>query len=142
MNIKLIFLLSLFGLAMAVATLSFIPAVIEPLIWLVIFVICAYLIAKNCTSKYFLNGFLVSILNSVWITGAHIIFASIYFSSHPQQAAVKGSIPLLNHPRLMMLITGPIIGVISGIILGLFAFIASKIVKKKVILLENIPGNV
>jgi uncharacterized membrane protein len=30
-----------------------------------------------------------------------------------------------------MLITGPAIGVISGLILGLFAFVASKILKKK-----------
>jgi uncharacterized membrane protein len=29
-----------------------------------------------------------------------------------------------------MLITGPIIGIISGLILGLFAFIAGKIFKK------------
>jgi hypothetical protein len=30
----------------------------------------------------------------------------------------------------MMLVTGPFIGVISGLILGLFAFIASKLVKR------------
>jgi len=30
----------------------------------------------------------------------------------------------------MMLIVGPVIGVVSGLVLGLFAFIASKLVKK------------
>ena len=39
--------------------------------------------------------------------------------------------PMPNHPRLMMLITGPIVGIISGLILGLFAFIASKIITKQ-----------
>jgi uncharacterized membrane protein len=34
------------------------------------------------------------------------------------------------NPKLMMLITGPIIGLASGLILGLFAFIASRILKK------------
>ena len=138
MNWKIIFLLSLFGLAMAFLTLSVIPAVIEPLIWLAIFIICAYLIAKNCTSKYFLHGFLVSILNSVWITATHIIFVKAYFSTHSQQASVNSAIPLLNHPRLMMLIVGPIIGIISGVVLGIFAFIASKIVKKKVVAAESV----
>lgn len=32
-------------------------------------------------------------------------------------------------PRVMMAVTGPIIGLLSGLVLGLFAFIASKIVK-------------
>jgi uncharacterized membrane protein len=42
------------------------------------------------------------------------------------------NMPLESHPRLNMLITGPMIGIISGLVIGLFVFIASKIVKKKV----------
>lgn len=140
MNIKLIFQLSLFGLAMAIGTISLIPAVIEPLFWLVIFIICAYLIAKKCTGKYFLHGFLVSLVNSVWITGAHVIFIHAYFRQHLEQKDINIVIPLLNHPRLLMLITGPIVGVFSGLILGLFAVIASKLVKKNPAL-ETGAGN-
>ena len=61
MNWKLIFQLSLFGLVMAVATVFWIPSNIEPAFWLVIFLACAYLVAKNISGKYFLYGFLVSI---------------------------------------------------------------------------------
>jgi uncharacterized membrane protein len=39
--------------------------------------------------------------------------------------------PMPDSPRLMMLMTGPVVGLISGIVLGLFSFIASKIIKKK-----------
>ena len=131
MNTKLIFQLSLFGLAMAIATVFWIPSNIEPIFWVVIFIICAYLIAKKTTGKYFLHGLLVSIVNSVWITAAHIIFVSTYLSNHPQQVEMMAKMPLPTHPRIMMLITGPIIGIISGLILGLFAFVASNIVKKK-----------
>jgi len=131
MNIKLIFQLSLFGLVMALGTISLIPAVIEPIIWVVIFIICAYIIAKSCTGKYFLHGFLVSLANSVWITAAHIIFAGTYLAHHPQQVPSNVIVPLINHPRMMMLIAGPIIGAVSGVVLGLFAFAASRIVKKK-----------
>jgi hypothetical protein len=131
MNGKLIFQLSLFGLAMGIATVYFIPSDIEPLCWLVIFIVCAYLIAKNCTEKYFLTGLCVSLLNSVWITAAHIILFNTYLANHPQEAEMMAKMPMPDSPRLMMLMMGPIVGLVSGIILGLFAFVASKIVKKK-----------
>jgi len=130
MNWKLIFQLSLFGLAMAFGTVFFISSGIEPICWLIIFVICAYLIAKNCSSRYFTHGFLVSLVNSVWITAVHILFFKTYISNHPQEAEMLTKMPMPNHPRMMMLLTGPVVGAISGLVLGLFAFIASKFVKK------------
>ncbi len=131
MNWKLIFKLSLFGLAMAVATVYWIPSKIEPIFWLVIFIICAYLIATNCTGKYFLHGFLVSLVNCVWITGTHIALYATYMSNHPEMASMTANMPLQDHPKLLMLLTGPVAGIISGLVLGLFAFIASKLVKNK-----------
>lgn len=131
MNKKLIFQLSLFGLAMAFATVYFIPSNIEPFCWLVIFIVCAYFIAKNCTSKYFLHGLYVSLLNAVWITAVHILLFNTYISNHPKEAGMMTKMPMPDLPRLMMLVTGPIVGLISGLILGLFALIASKIMKKK-----------
>jgi hypothetical protein len=131
MNIKLILQLSLFGLAMAFATVYWIPSNIEPVFWLIIFIICAYIIVKKCSEKYFLNGFLVSIVNCVWITSAHIIFFSTYISKHPQEAEMLTKSPFHEFPRLMMLITGPIIGILSGLVLGLFAYLASKTIKRE-----------
>jgi uncharacterized protein YneF (UPF0154 family) len=131
MNWNLIFKLSLFGLVMAFATVYFIPSNIEPFCWLFIFIVCAYLIAKNCSSKYFLHGLLVGIANSVWITAAHILLFDKYISNHPNEAEMMTKMPLPGSPKLMMLLTGPVVGMISGLILGLFAFIASKIMKKK-----------
>lgn len=130
MNWKLIIGLSLFGLAMAVATVFVIPSKIEPAFWLVIFIACAYLIAKNAPGKFFLHGFVLSLANCVWITSAHILWFNTYIVNHPQEATMSAQMPMPAHPRLMMLITGPMIGIISGLVLGLFAFIASKIVKK------------
>ena len=131
MNRNLIFKLSLFGLAMGIATVYFIPSNIEPFCWLVIFVICAYAIAKQCSSRFFLHGFLVSILNSVWITAAHVILFQQYIAHHPDEAAMMANMPWPAHPRRMMLVTGPLVGVVSGLVLGLFAWIASKLVKKQ-----------
>src|SRR5271165_2409824 len=102
MNWKIIFQLSAFGLIMAFGTLSLIPEKIEPAFWLVIFVFCAYVIAKVCPGKYFLHGFSVSIVNCVWLTAAHIVFRHTYVANHPQMASVGASIPqaLASHPRL------------------------------------------
>lgn len=132
MNKNSIFKLSFFGLAMAFATISLIPSVIEPVCWLVIFIICAYIIAKKCNRHYFLNGFMVCLLNAVWITSAHILFFNTYMANHLDEAAMMAETPMPTHLRLMMLITGPVIGIISGLVLGMFSFVASKVLKKKI----------
>ncbi len=131
MNKKLIFRLSLFGLAMGIATVYFIPSNIEPVLWLAIFVFCAVVIAKKCKSKFFLHGFLVSMLNSVWITTIHIILYDKYIANHPEALAIMEKFPLPYSLRISMLMAGPAIGVMSGIILGLFSVIASMILKRK-----------
>lgn len=131
MNWKLIFLLSLFGLAMAILTVYVVPTKIEPIFWLTIFLFCAYMIAKQCSSKYFLHGFLVSLANCAWITVIHVLLYHPYMLNHPEMAQMNANMPLQNHPRLLMLITGPLIGVGSGLVLGLFAFVAGKLISKK-----------
>jgi len=130
MKWKLIFLLSLFGLAMAFATVFWIPTRIEPVFWLVIFIICAYLIAKYCTSQYFLHGFLVGLVNCFWITVIHAFCFHTYMANHPGMAQRMADMPMSNHPLRLMTLTGIGIGIVSGLVLGLFAFIATKLVKK------------
>src|ERR1700681_3162331 len=101
MNSKLILQLSLFGLAMGVATVFVIPSSIEPAFWLVIFVICAFVIAKRAAGRYFLHGLFVSLVNSVWITAAHIVFFDQYITNHRQEAAMMTAMPLPDSPRTM-----------------------------------------
>jgi hypothetical protein len=132
MNWKLIFQLSLFGLAMAISTVYWIPSSLEPFFWLAIFIICAYLIARNCTEKFFLHGLFVSLVNSIWITAAHILLFNTYIANHPKEAEMMANMAMPKHPRRLMLLMGPFAGLIFGLVLGLFAFIASKIWKSKV----------
>jgi len=130
MNWKLIFSLSLFGLAMAFATVYVIPISVEPYVWIVIFILCAVIIARKAPGGYFLHGLLVGIVNSIWITAVHLLLFDTYISQHTREAAQMAKISATANPRVLMAITGPVIGVISGIILGVFALIASRIVKK------------
>lgn len=129
MKWKLIGLLSLFGLAMGIATVFVIPSNIEPLCWLVIFLFCAYVIAKNSPGKHFLHGLLLGLANSVWITVAHVLLFDQYLARHAREAAMMNSMPLPASPKVIMGVTGPIVGLISGVVLGLFAFVAGKLVK-------------
>jgi hypothetical protein len=129
MNWKLIFQLSLFGLAMALATISLIPQNAEPFFWLVIFIVCAYVVAKRCQGRHFIHGFMISIFNAVWITAAHVIFAKTYLANHPQMASMNQNMPLSHHPRVLMLVFGPVFGALCGIILGAFCWVAARLMR-------------
>jgi len=131
MNWKLIFQLSLFGLAMGTATVFWIPSNIEPFFWLAIFCVCAYIIARQVPTQHFEHGLLVSIVNSVWITSAHILLFDQYAARHAQELAMMKSMPLPDSPRIMMALMGPVIGIVSGVVLGLFALAAGKLVKRQ-----------
>ncbi len=131
-NWRLILGLSIFGLVMAFATISLIPEKTEPVCWLIVFAICAYIVVMNAPGKYFLHGFLISIVNSVWITAAHVLFATAYIANHPNVAAMNAKMPMLmqQHQRTSMIIMGLPFGVIFGLVLGTFCFIVAKIKKK------------
>jgi len=132
MNWKIIVYLSLFGLLMGISTVYWIPSNIEPWLWLVIMLLCAYLIAVKAPEKFFVHGFLVCLLNCVWITGAHLILSAPYLANHPEEAVQYTQMNDKYHFTVTqaMLVFGPVIGIISGLVLGLLSFIASKIFKK------------
>src|SRR6266550_6346063 len=96
MHWRLVFGLSLFGLAMAIATVFIIPTV-----------------------------------SSIWITAAHVLLFDQYVATHAKEATMMQSMPM--SPRVMMAVTGPIVGVLPGLVLGLFAWIASKLVSKNAV---------
>ena len=128
MNWKLVLQLSLFGLAMGLGTVFAIPSNFEPIFWLVIFVICACVIAIRCAQRYFLHGLFVSLVNSVWITASHILLFDRYMAGHAPEASMMASMPLAGSPRVMMALMGPVVGLVSGCMLGLFPVVASKLV--------------
>lgn len=130
MNWKLILQLSVFGLVMGVATVFVISSSVEPFCWLVVFLISAYAIARGAPGRPFLHGVCVGLANSVWVTAAHILLVDQYLARHPREAAMMSSMPMPTHPRLMMALTGPVIGLMSGIVLGIFAVVAIRLVRQ------------
>jgi hypothetical protein len=129
MNWKLVLQLSIFGLAMGIATVFFIPSKIEPAFWLAIFLVSAYAIARASATGRFLHGLALGIANSVWITTAHIVLSAHYLANHAQEAAMMQSMPLPDSPRLMMAMMGLVAGIVSGVVIGLLALAAGLAVK-------------
>jgi len=130
LNWRLIFALSLFGVVMAVAGLFGLTRGTEPLLWLVIFIIYAICIAQYAGGKYFLHGFLVSLLNGVWIALIHFAFFPMFLSNNPDVAASFQKFPVPISLRFLNLIIGPVAGALFGIVAGLFAFVAAKLLRK------------
>ena len=102
---------------------------IEPILWLVIFIIYAVIIALRTTEKRFGHAFLVSILNGFWIAIIHSVFFATYMENNPDMADSYTDFPSFVPPRVMMLIAGPVIGVLTGLIAGFFAWRVGRLIK-------------
>ena len=134
MNLKLVLQLSLFGLIMAFATVSLIPEKLEFIFWIIIFAFVGYVLAKVGTGKYFWHGFMVSIFNSIWLVAVHLMFFDSYIAHHPDMSKMNEGVSYFaTHPRMFMLITAVPFGIFFGLFQGVFAWIASKLVKPRVV---------
>src|SRR4029078_2278228 len=131
MNWKLCVFLSILGLLVGMMTISMVPSTIEPFLWLAVFFVTAFFTAKYAPGKYFLHGFVISILNSVWVTLAHMSRYDDYVAAHPEWLQMLQSLPpgIAKDPRMLMVPVGLVSGLISGLVLGLFVWVASKFVK-------------
>lgn len=127
MNWRLIFSLSLFGFLMAFATVFLIPATIEPFFWIPIFIVSAIIVAKNAYDKFFLHGLYIGIANSLWISFIHCLLFVKYIFNNGRVSEILASLPSFAPPRVMILIYGPMLGIVAGIILGLLCLGAARI---------------
>jgi hypothetical protein len=57
------------------------------------------------------------------------VFFDQYLAGHSREAEMMKSMPFPDAGRLMMVLTGPMVGVVSGIIIGIFAVIAGKLIQ-------------
>jgi hypothetical protein len=112
---------------MSFGTVYSIPFTIEPFCWAFIFIMSAFIIAKYCTEKYFLNGLAVSIVNAIWMTIVHLIFFTAYTTNHTTEMGIIEKLVMPDEPQIVMFFTGIISGATSGLILGALSYIAANI---------------
>jgi hypothetical protein len=127
MNWGLLLRLSIFGFGMAIVTISFLPQTYEYVVWPFIFIFCAYSIAKNCDDRFFIHGFMLSIINCIYIVAFHTAFFNSYAAAHD---AAVAALPQGPNPRAMSAAFGVIAGIVSGIVQGAFCLVAAKMQKK------------
>jgi hypothetical protein len=125
MNYKLLFKLSVLGMLLAFATVYFIPSTIEPFFWAMIFTFNAFIISNKCSEKYFLSGLVLGLLNGGWTLLVHLFLFNDYVANHPEEMTQLG-----DSPKQMLIISGLVITIFSGIMQGFFTFIISKLNRK------------
>src|SRR3990172_189528 len=126
-NWKLVIGLSLLGLTIALlTTFGIITMQVEQIIWIVVLLLNSFLVAKMCNSGYFLNGFMISIANCVWITSIHVLLMDQYLANNPDYMTMLKDMWYSTRPRVMALWMGPLIGIVIGIVQGLLSLGISK----------------
>ncbi len=142
MNWIVILRLSLLGLAMALAGVFFVPANLEPLLWMAIYLYWAYAIASNTRFLRFFNGFVLGLLSSLWVTAVDDIFLARYLNRHPRAGAMVEMLHNANvsgSARHILRITGPATGIPIGFMIGMFAVIAGLMRKPRRLELPRDP---
>jgi hypothetical protein len=133
MNWKLIFLLSLPGLALSFATVYIIPNNIAIYLWIAVYVFCAFVMAKKneATQKYSSKPYwsivFVGYLMSIWIGTVHYVFFDAYVSFQPKVLEQLKNSP---EARWRLLVTNLVVGFFLSKILLILNFLAALILKK------------
>jgi hypothetical protein len=132
MNWKLILLLSLLGLALALLSVYTLSPISEFVVWIVVTIISAVVIGKYAPDKYFLHGFVLAIVNTFWVTVTQVTLFYTYIATHPEYIQMTERLPaaLADHPRRLIIYRSPVIAILSGLLVGLFSWIAGKVMNR------------
>jgi hypothetical protein len=116
---------------MGVLTSFVVTSEVEMYVWIPIMLIIAYFVAKQASGKYFLHGFLTSVLSGFWLLLVHaLLWDNFYALNKVSMDADFAGMPQGFSMKVIMLAVTPFVGAFFGLIQGLLAFLASKIVKK------------
>lgn len=129
MKWKTILLLSLFGILMGLNSVFGIIKNIEWLLWLIIAIVSAYVLNKQ-TKKLLvthavITGLFIGILNAIIQSSLF----DMYLANNPEIEGFN-QWPITVEPQYFLLMAGPFVGIVYGLVIGLFALIIKKILKK------------
>jgi hypothetical protein len=116
------------GAVMGFASVFGLTRGIEAWLWLGIAVVTAFLIAWFVPRRRFLHGFLGGALSGILAPVVQAAMFRTYLAHDPDLAASVASLPGDVDPRLFFLATAPVIGVLSGLVLGILSWIAGRLV--------------
>jgi len=126
MKWNIVFLLSLAGAAMGIASLFGLTAHIEMEEWIVIALFTAYILSKQTTHNLFLHGLCIGIISGVAFAVVQTLFFPVYLTNNPSAAASFTSMFPDSDPKFFIVLTSPVIGGVYGVIVGAFSVAASR----------------
>ncbi|QQS35788.1 MAG: hypothetical protein IPM56_16330 [Ignavibacteriales bacterium] len=130
-NLKLILPLLFFGILMGAAGVLGLLGKYELIIWLPVFMVCAFILAKFLTAKFFVNGFVLGFLLAVLSSAIQVIFFDHYINNNPQLKSGFEKLPSPGDAKIFFIMMAPLIGLLSGITLGVFTTAFKKLIFKK-----------
>jgi hypothetical protein len=126
MNLTLILLFSTFGIVMGFLAVKGYTHKIEPFLWLLFACIVALTVSKNVNDKIFIHGLIIGLAWGILNGLSQSIFFSQYIANNPHLQESFNKTGSMN-PKYLGLITGPIIGLIMGLVLGGLSLLFKKI---------------
>jgi len=126
MDWKVIIILSVIGLLMGLLSVQGFTQKIEPLLWLLFGIATSLILSRNIEQKAFLHGILIGLAWGILNGLTQSVFFDTYLTNNPsvQQNFQKKPFIL---PRYFVLVTGPIIGLITGLVLGRLSLLLKKL---------------
>jgi hypothetical protein len=130
MNWRLTLSLSLLGIVLGIASVLGFTNGREWLAWLCIGIYSAWKFATRSREELFLHGFYLGILTGCFSSVIQALFISSFLSNNPRMVEAFDALPHGLHPAAVVLIMGPIIGTVSGVVFGVLAVIVGKMVRR------------
>ncbi len=116
--------LSLFGPAMALASILGWLGSLEGYLWLAIALLAATAISREAPGRHFLHGLLAGAIGGAGAVLLQSMMFDTYLANNPSRVADLGRMQAGMEPRLFVLVLSPIIGIASGLVLGLLSLLA------------------
>ncbi len=131
MNWK-IWSLTLFGIVMGFASVFGLTQNYEFIYWLIIAVISGIVIAKVADRQIFTKGVVVGLFMGIFNAVIQAAMFDTYLQRNPESLDGFKRLPMTLEPQYVILFSGPFIGILYGIVIGLIAFLIDKITGKKI----------
>jgi len=126
MNWTIILLLSSFGLVMGLLSIKGYIQKLEPFLWILFGIITSLVLSNNIDNKTFLHALLIGLFWGVLNGITQSAFFDQYLANNANlQERFKQSTFI--QPRYLVLVTGPVIGLITGLVLGGLTLLLKKI---------------
>jgi uncharacterized membrane protein YfcA len=126
---KLIALLSPSGLVMGWMGVRGFTGDMEPYLWLLFAVIAALVLGRNVPHRLFAHAFIIGFSWGVLNGWCQSAFFYEYLLNNPAYADDFSTDKYPIDARYFPLLTGPVIGVVTGFVLYLFSFVVKKVLK-------------